>query len=606
MSSRGLLGLATELIIRIIDLADPSSHLDLACSCRQLLNCSQGVLHQHQEAHQRLAVISDLDPSTIPTLLRSASGINSPIDAWHVRHIEIWGSRWTWKEWRPWRIRPESREPAVPRDKRRHAFEKSQPLEWSIPRWELAHYLKIMQDRLGLTEQLVDLARSELDLGRDGAMQMLLIALCPRLKSLKYMYNKHDKVECRRCLYWLTYVMGKAWMSGSWPPGLRSLREASVGVRSDTWLDCDLCDLWYTRSCFRGLLKLPNLKALYFRGLRPQDRPADDRDCDRDNNTGIRHISESPLTARLRHAADHLPSRCSAVEHLYLATVYDHDTVQKGLGRAPRALKTYTLHGGDMAYSPSSEFDSLLDFMVAFQIDTLESIMIYDAHLFRSDIWTLYRLQGKIEVHDCPQLRQIHIQVTDLILHSFYDFPGGVALLKDLWAFPDCRQTCIDLVTGLFPESLEVLVLGCLEADFSDDDVSTKMAEGVLIGMIQSKEFPHLKAIYFDQSEDGDDCLFPGLVEVGRQAGIDIHVKGHPYAPRHQIEFPMQPRATSHLRSGQTLPSNFDPFWGCWASNTEETQLVEDADGVSSDDGVQGVDDDDDTDDDRADYDPFS
>ncbi|KAM0546935.1 hypothetical protein ACHAPJ_010595 [Fusarium lateritium] len=174
-------------------------------------------------------------------------------------------------------------------------------------------------------------------------MQMLLIVLCPRLKSLKYMYNKHDKVDRHRSLNWLTLVIGKAWTDALWPPGLQSLREVAVGVHSETWLDDDVPELWYTRSCFRGILKLPNIVSLYFRGLRPQDRPTIDHEDtesdDEDNESPFNSLSATEL----RLAADGLPARCSTVEHLYLDSIGDYDTFQNELAAAPKALKTYTL-----------------------------------------------------------------------------------------------------------------------------------------------------------------------------------------------------------------------------------------------------------------------
>jgi hypothetical protein len=52
-----------------------------------------------------------------------------------------------------------------------------------------------MREELGLPEDLVDLARVAFERGCDSVMQMLLVVLCPRLESLKFMYNRHDKVE---------------------------------------------------------------------------------------------------------------------------------------------------------------------------------------------------------------------------------------------------------------------------------------------------------------------------------------------------------------------------------------------------------------------------
>ncbi|KAF4998611.1 hypothetical protein FGRMN_2937 [Fusarium graminum] len=566
MSSRGLLGLAPELLIRIIDLADPSSHLDLACTCRQLLSCSQGVFRQHREAHQRLSVISDLDPSTIPTLLRSASGITSPIDAWHVRHIEIWGSRWSWKEWRPWKLRPKRREPPVPRDERRHAFESSQPLEWSVPRWEMAHYLKIMKDTLGLTDQLIDLAFVEIDKGSDSAMQMLLIVLCPRLKSLKYIYNKHDTVRHRRSLFWLTFALGKGWIDGSWSPGLRSLREVAVGVHSDTWLDQDSIQLWYTRSCFRGFMKLPNISSLYFRGTRPGDSPVSHNI----NYQTINHDAPGPITefletAELRHAADALPAGCSPVEHLFLEMVCDIHSGQEKLAAAPQALKTYTLLGAHDASQSQTGFLPLVERMVPKQVRSLESIVVYNAWGFRQQNCTLYHLEGDINLRRCSQLRQVHIQIDDLVMNTSYSFPWGIQMAEEAWEHDGHRLACIDYIIGLFPRSLQVLLVGSANNLYLPTD---HLTESILIGMVESEKLPDLKAIYFDPTQVHHDDLFAELVEVGWQNEVDIHIKGNPHLPRYESQFPMPPHAITQPPHIPNRLPDFDPFHGRWLDPT--------------------------------------
>ncbi|QGJ00366.1 hypothetical protein CEK26_013434 [Fusarium fujikuroi] len=603
MPSPTLLSLPTELVTRIIDLADPSTHLNLACVCSHLFKCAKRILTHHREAHRKFSVISDLDPSSIPTLLRSASGITSPIDAWHVKHIELWGSRWDWAEWRPWSLRETAEQAGVPRQRRRHVFSKVPRLEWVIPRWELAYYLKIMQEELGLPEDLVDWARIEFERGCDSVMQMLLIVLCPRLESLKLLYNRHDKVESRRCLHWLTFVMGKSWIDSAWPPGLQSLRDVAVGLTSKTCLDDDVVYVWYSRSSFRGLMKLPNLRSLYFRGLRAQDHPEIDGEGDFSANRHLRNDGalESSTTISFRDAADELPARCSTVENLYLKDTGDYDNTSE-LAAAPKALKSYTIHGGSVGFGQISDCDIQLEFMVQEQHESLESIMIYDAAELQGYRCTLYRLGDEIPVHECIKLRQIHVEINDLLTFAYYDFPWGdqqgeFRELAEVWKDVSKHQECAELIAGLFPPSLEVLVLGN-----SEESTSLEMEEDVLIRIILSNKLPSLKAIFLEVPDDENNIPpLTKLYEVGWQNGVDIRVKTNPQAPRHQVQLPMAPQALSYQSPQDAQESEFDPFRGCWIEASRDTQVDEQTGGGPVNDASEALNEDVETDDDYPD-----
>ncbi|KAF5611347.1 uncharacterized protein FTJAE_14192 [Fusarium tjaetaba] len=598
MPSPTLSSLPTELITHIIDRADPSSHLNLACACSHLFKCAKKTLTHHREAHRKFSVISDLDPSTIPTLLRSASGITSPIDAWHVKHLELWGPRWDWTEWRPWSLRKTAEQAGAPRQRRRHAFEKAPCLEWVIPRWELAHYLKIMREELGLPENVVDLARVEFQRGCDSVMQMLLIVLCPQLESLKFMYNRYDEVESRRGLHWLTFVMGKSWLDSSWPLGLQSLRDVAVGLTSKTCLDDDMGYLCYPCSYFTGLMKLPNLRSLYFEGLRPRDRPEIDGE---DVVAANRHLGddralEPSTTISLRDAADALPARCSSVENLYLKDRCDYvNTVE--LAAAPRALKSYTIHVGLLS---SYQVNKQLKFMVQEQRESLESIMIYDAAKFLGYSCTLYELGRGISVSECTNLRQIHVERIDFLTCAYYIFPwsdGEIQEVVEVWEDASKHQDCAEAIAGYLPPSLEVLILGN-----SAGITSMEMEEDILMRIILSNKLPCLKAIFIELPDDGGEIYsLAKLYEVGWEKGVDIRVKTNPQGPRHQIQLPMAPQAISHQPRQNAQQSEFDPFKGCWIEGLGETQVEEQTGDVSVDDVFEALDEEVETDDDCPD-----
>ncbi|KAG5800555.1 hypothetical protein H9Q69_000442 [Fusarium xylarioides] len=542
MPSPTLLSLPTELITRIIDLAGPSTHLHLACVCTHLFKYAKKILTHHREAHRKFSVISDLDPSTIPTLLRSASGITSPIDAWHVQHIELWGSRWDWAEWRPWSLRKTA--------------EQAKATTCLFERTTLG-------EELGLPEDLVDLARVEFERGCDSVMQMLLIVLCPRLESLKFMYNRHDKVASRRGLHWLTFVMGKSWIDSSWPPGLQNLRDVAVGLTSNTCLDDDIVYIWYPRSYFRGLMKLPNLRSLYFRGLRPQDHPELDGEDDLDAN---RHLGnggalESSTTISLRDAADALPARCSTVENLYLKDTGDYENAME-LAAAPKALKSYTIHGGSIGFYEVSDCDIQLELMVQEQSESLESIMIYDASELQGYRCTLYRLGDEIPVQECINLRQIHVQMSDFLTFAYYEFPWGDRDFQEVgkvWKDASKHQECAEVIAGYLPPSFEVLVLGD-----STEITSMEMEEDILISIILSNRLPSLKAIFIKVPDD-EDNIYPltKLYKVGREKGVDIRFKTNLQVSRHHIQLPMAPHAISYQSRSNVQQSKFNAFRGC-------------------------------------------
>ncbi|KAF4468808.1 hypothetical protein FALBO_4298 [Fusarium albosuccineum] len=592
MLPRGLTALPTELISRMIDLADPATHLDIACTCRRLLECSKDVLEHHKQAHQKYKVVSDRDPATIPTLLRSASGLTSPIDAWHIRSLEIWGSRWEWNEWRPWKLRP------GPAGRRCHAFDHSRPLEWSISRSELAHYLKSMREELRLPEELVNSARVAFDQGNDSVAQMLLIVLCPRLQSLKFIYNRHDKVGKRRSLHWLTFVIARSLLDDSWPPGLQNLQEVAVGVHSETCFNDDVVGLWYTRTSFTAILRLPSIKSVYFRGLRPEDKPTIDGEPNDDYDPD--HEPDPASTEGLTHSIYRLPLRCSTVENLYLESIGDYDTFTQDLAEAPKALKTYTLHSGELELHTITDFDILLESFVHNQKESLESIMVYDAGEFQGYRCTLYQLGSEIDVSELP-LRQIHLQLDDLVHNAsfWFDSKPWYRSASAIWEDETQRQICVDLVAGLFPASLEVLVLGCCDyAVRLGGDM--RMEEDILIKIIESGKLPALKAIYIHQPDSLPVDAFKKLPEVGWDNGVDVHVKSNLRTPRHQVQFPMAPQAKSYLAHREIIETEFDPFSGRWVVPGQQTEQDNEAEGLPAEHTTEDLDSGGETDDDIA------
>ncbi|KAK1527736.1 uncharacterized protein CCOS01_07998 [Colletotrichum costaricense] len=111
------------------------------------------------------------------------------------------------------------------------------PLEWTLEDKERAEYMRLFKDIFhpGFDDTCV--ADQQLGEGYDGILKILLMAICPHLSSVKYILR--DEGTRDDSLKWLTSLIEMSHLAGSWAPGLRALREVSIGVRSGTWLDYD-------------------------------------------------------------------------------------------------------------------------------------------------------------------------------------------------------------------------------------------------------------------------------------------------------------------------------------------------------------------------------
>ncbi|EWZ90433.1 hypothetical protein FOCG_04006 [Fusarium oxysporum f. sp. radicis-lycopersici 26381] len=95
-----LLRLSTELILQILEYGPTSTYLDVALTCTTLHHQCRNLLDLHHEAHAKYRITSDLSPETVVDLLKDTT--KARIERWHVRELEIWGSRQNWEDWRPW------------------------------------------------------------------------------------------------------------------------------------------------------------------------------------------------------------------------------------------------------------------------------------------------------------------------------------------------------------------------------------------------------------------------------------------------------------------------------------------------------------------------
>ncbi|OHE93651.1 hypothetical protein CORC01_11054 [Colletotrichum orchidophilum] len=484
--------LPIELLVNIIEHIDVASHLNFACTCKKIAECSAVILQRHREAHDQYGVVSDLQPLTIPTLLHNAVVRKDPFVAWHVRSLEIWGPRKSWSHWRPFMLQPPNRfDTGAP------------PLAWSFGNEERAEYIRLLGDVLHLADDDISRAMKQLDEGNDGILKVLFTALCPRLRNVKYVWcsegNEDDSLE------WLASTIEISRFLESWAPGLRSLRDVSIGVSSGTWLDRDN-QAHHDPRLLASLLQLPSIDSIYFHGFYEDGSVQDPS----------RGLSRG----------------CSTLQHLFIDGAEDmSEEYRVALLDAPRSLKTLRLRGNvrrDQGYWYDIE-KFLLNALNA-QSASLESLMVHEAWGMRSTRESsrpLYPLH-LIEPNTLPHLRHVWLENADLVQQaSNYD----LYTVPELWQTPS--EAALAWVLSRLPTSMEVLLLGN-----STEQSDPRMTEDLLIGLLESGRFPRLKAIFIEDDvvrrgqcrqpsctkhEPRNRLYFQRLVAVGEKHGVDVN-----------------------------------------------------------------------------------
>jgi hypothetical protein len=258
----------TEIVYRIIELLHPSAHLNFACTCPWFLACSRKTLKAHKEACRLHRISSDLNPRGFAYLLASAVGYSNPIRAWHVRSLEIWMTRSKPEQWTPANLSPVAG---------RMIINPTGPIEsWRSPSYQtlLEFIKKRVEDPDGVLSRWSEPGATESDYMRfDAFLKTILISHCERLLDIKFVsrWVPPNGPQDRPNIKELCGHIDRCHQTGSWSPGLLSLRYVAVEIRPST---ADRGTTRYTNSMshFKSLLKLPNISNLYFRNLEPPTR----------------------------------------------------------------------------------------------------------------------------------------------------------------------------------------------------------------------------------------------------------------------------------------------------------------------------------------------
>lgn len=570
--------LSTELVHHIIDHVPYESQLDFARTCKRLADCSSRVLERHQEAFKKYRVASDVSPVTIPTLLRSVFGRADPILAWHVRSIEIWYDRTSWLDWKPLRFDQPLHEGDMDIDS----------TSWNWQDDELEEYLEDIEDQSvallnGGDEEIYTEAREQVEAGLDGILKALLIAYCPRLRDIKFVTHEHKQ---KSTLGWLRRLIQGSILHGShWPPGLCNVQNVAVGVDSDTWMttrhtESDQGHLDGTNKSmeiFSTLLRLPGLTLIYYNDLR---RTSWDDGTDFESRTLI-------------------PMHSSTVKHIFLDDCGDMPySFRFALPRAPHALETFTLRAGN-SDDRMDDADQLVHGLCEAQSNSLHTLMFYgpynlgEIHGYRCSV---YRNE---ELNNYGSLETVAIHISDVELDCFYSTTDSsndedkerteennrkffIKWFRET-AFPETTQRIVFWGTvdecympgcsGKFLDWLEDALIYVIESwrwkegwDSADEEEFDKLSTAY------ESFLPNLKAIYLEDIERQykrserdetkeprtDKIYFRRLVEVAKEAGIDIYTLTNRAPAKHSHNFP-------------TAPDKYDLRSGPWWERRDET-----------------------------------
>ncbi|KAK1711485.1 hypothetical protein BDP67DRAFT_579297 [Colletotrichum lupini] len=370
------------------------------------------------------------------------------------------------------------------------------PLEWTLEDKERAEYMRLFKDIFhpGFDDTCV--ADQQLDEGYDGILKILLMAICPHLSSVKYILR--DEGTRDDSLKWLTSLIEMSHLAGSWAPGLRALREVSIGVRSGTWLDYDR-KVNHRPDLLASVLRLPSIDTVYF--------------------LGHLFIDSGEFLS---------PGFCSA------------------LLNAPRSLKTLRLRGNVRGDQDCwHEIDRFLLNARNAQAESLESIMLYGAwgmETARKSGCDLYHLH-LLELNTFPRLRPVWLDNADFLKQAdSYDMYA----IPDLWQTP--AEAALEWIISRLPASMETedLLIGLLNSDrfpklkalFIKDDVVRRDRCG------RARCSNH---------EPPNNLYFQRLIAVGEKRGVDVDCTASRLRKRihsdEDIGFPAGPDYAAALKS---------------------------------------------------------
>ncbi|KAL4723691.1 hypothetical protein ACLX1H_009334 [Fusarium chlamydosporum] len=502
-----LLRLSTELLYQIIDYSHPSTTLAFALTCSTLHRQCQPLLEQHRDAYNKYRITSDLSPETVIDLLKDTT--TAKIERWHVRELEIWGSRENWQDWRSWA-------PELPGE---YGLAVEDPSRVLLVTREVQRYIRSGIDWWDYFRHKIEEVQQDLQSGCDAYLKLLLIVSCPRLHSIRFVKRKHDTWKSLKCMT-EAIRWSRQELNGQWPPGFESLRSVAVGISTDSPChrgeggdDDDEEEEesgMQNVSNFVELLYLPHIKDIYFSDLYQDKEEEQDADF---------HFEEAYF----------FPTGTSSVESIFLDRASNLSTnVYFGIAGASKHLETIIIRAPDMEGESLDNVDTLMHDLTK-EAPQLQRLIIYNSKGMRAYRCALYYPEV---IRNAWVMKQITVASSDIELECSWVTEGKIDSEElDLW------------IEEAFSPSIEAMYVCGMSAGYMDDseeEIPTKSLDLLLAKLIESGAYENLQVIYVESVERGHGQLeweimsgkpidaglkelaFQETVAAGQKAGVHV------------------------------------------------------------------------------------
>ena len=464
----------------ILGYNDPPGILALSLACSDLHHRCRSLLVKHQDAYKTYRITSDLSPETAVDLLKNT--LTAEINRYHVRELEFWGSRMTWKDWRSWN-------PALSGN---YELTEEEPSRSAWDAREIGEYIQKGLRLWDLTEEMIEELQMSLDRGMEAWLKLLLICLCPRLRSIRLVKRRG---ETYNILAWMAMIIGWSVEDGChWPPGFESLRSISVGVST-----CQLPHEEEFEEYYDGLygitqlFYIPNLKNIYFNGLSCEE------------NEWEEHMG----------LLNSLPDGTSSVENPFLdGAEGGWDDLYTWLFTASRKLHTVVIRATDPPRGDLNDLGSLLD-SLAEKNKKIERLVLYHPA-------AMGKCTYATDIYDHESIKQITMGALDIDYGFDYAAKDGT--------FNESDIACA------FPPNIEaVYIWGELKGSGKRGRKYFKNLDLYLAKLIESGFYKHLKVIYVEHVEltffntatpfsiaEWKEYAFPKTTASGFKAGVHV------------------------------------------------------------------------------------
>ncbi len=416
-----LIDLPVELFYSISAAISPADIVNLACSCKQLLESSKDFLARHKKLHSELGLVHDRDAITVPTVLRRV--LDEPQAQWHIRKFEAWGSREGFASWKNYPLRQgHSRYSYLV-----GSWDDSERFPAWFDRWrnytyinsaffsegELEWYRQVMLHELHLTEEDVKRWMDLLESGYDEPLKVILIALSERLRDFSLVtYRTIDNgVAEEDPLRMLSTSIRSIYLPSSpgscqWPIGFRALR--SIMISEFTQYRHRQPVFSSHSATIASLFLLPALRKLRLTLTGYDDGLGYVWEWDE----GVSSVEDLELIIPRRQEKTFpgFISACRALRSVRYDWLFWQPLMRTSLLKHAKHTLEEVQINGEVSDSLSKNPD---DFLARF--DRLRHVSIGDAYLFNRETMGKYKFFDKRETESCKQIRAQWLDLRELM-----------------------------------------------------------------------------------------------------------------------------------------------------------------------------------------------